>query len=434
MNGGRTPPHFIRDLCARAPLAVRLSSACALAFLVAWLVARMYARDAFTTEQIARYDLEYFQRAYQLYDTGRSPYDLASLNDPVRFPRTDGDFAPVSVKFLYPPWLLPFLSPILRLPIETAAYVWSVIIAVLLGFSLVLVGTTEGREISRGGFIALALFALFPPFIDTITWGNIESLLVCGIALLYWSPHSGISPARGRAAAVDALALVLLSSKVHLSFPVLLGYLVLNRPREVLKPLVYGAIIVGCFSCIAEIRRPGVTAEWLETRAVADQHLRSVEQKTVVSTLAVLAGNYFHERPAPLRIPGAIAGVIGLVAVLFFVRRSGVTFHRALPWLSGLGIVLSPYSWFHDHSLFFLPGALVLLRSFALPSQERWISTTAFGVLLWCGLSWLPLAGDIEYETRFTGCGPILLVFYWLQRAREQTGGATAPEQPERTA
>jgi len=120
-------------------------------------------------------DLEIPLRAAGRWASGGQPY-LASS-----FTETTGPTLP----FLYPPWLLPILTPIAQLPRTAVLAVWLV-----LGLAVAL---WTCRRLSIP-WVAIPFVLAWPPFMEGLVTGNVQLWQFAAFAALFYIPGRSWSP------------------------------------------------------------------------------------------------------------------------------------------------------------------------------------------------------------------------------------------------
>ncbi len=143
-----------------------------LAVVAAVIVARAWAVDL-VGYPIA-VDLEIPLRATERWLNGGEPY-LASA-----FTGSGGATQP----FLYPPYVLPFLSPLALLPRTAVAATWIML--------LLVVAIATLRRLGVPWRWVPAVLA-WPPFAEPLIGGNVQVLLFWSFVALYWQSSGGVA-------------------------------------------------------------------------------------------------------------------------------------------------------------------------------------------------------------------------------------------------
>ena len=294
-------------------------------------------------------DLEIPLRAAQRWTEGGEPYLASAFTSP------PGATQP----FLYPPYVLVLVAPLLALPRELVQLAW---LAICLGSSVFFV-----RRLAMPAWTWLLVFA-WPPFLEPIIGGNVQLVLIACFAWIFWRASSA-GPFRpdDRDVADPAepgvrLGLVAaLSSSIKVSQPQ--AWLYLLRHRTV--GAIVGAVVVAALA-LASLLITGLNPwfDWFE------QLRRATDPTWELGGIAV--GRLVHP------VLGLVVTVASCVAILVFVpaRRAGV-------WVGLLAVVGSP-SLHMFGTLFMIPAMLVVRREIALVAAMVMATTTYEGT--WAGI------------------------------------------------
>ena len=175
-------------------------------------------------------DLEIPLRAAERWSAGLPPYQSeAFVSEP-------GATQP----FLYPPYLLPFLAVLTKLPREVVSVVWVGLLAA--------VAVLACRRLAIP-WRWMPLVLAWPPFSEGIFGGNVQVLLFAAFVFLFWQvPHARIREPRDfvvsatSSAETGGLATFIGAIKVSQLQPWI--YVLRHRPRAALGGLaVLGAIV-----------------------------------------------------------------------------------------------------------------------------------------------------------------------------------------------
>ena len=295
-------------------------------------------------------DVEIPLRATQRWLDGGQPYLAASFRAPV------GPDLP----FLYPPFVLPVIAPLARLPVGLLIVGWLV------------VGVAAATWTCRRLAIPwrwVPFILIWPPFLEGLLGGNIQIVLFAAfVGLLFRVPAAGAAfrpvervPAEdGRRAWVDGLLAVANGAiKPSQAHPWVL--VLRRRPRAALL----GLVVVGLVVVVSlALTGPGLWLDWLEQLGRA-------------SDSAWIYGGAGLTRGMPAGAGLALAGVT-MVAAFVLPHR------RAPAWLGILMIVGSP-SLRMFGLLTLLPAMLAVRREVALVAALSIASYTLVG--LWLGVA-----------------------------------------------
>lgn len=310
-------------------------------------------------------DLEIPLRAAQRWINGGQPYLASSFQAPI------GPDQP----FLYPPFVLPFLVPLLALPRELVLDAWVL---------LCLGGAVWGLRRLGVPYRWVPLLLISAPFAEGIIVGNVQILLFAAFVALFFrrddgepafhpvdrDPTDSATPAGREGGLATAIAAVK-ASEVHAWV-----YLLFRRPPAALLGVAGLSVIV-----VATLPLTGVAmwGDWTEqVRRAADPTWR-------------FGGiSLDHYLPA-----SAALGVIGLsILALWFVPR-----RRAGVWVGVLAVMGAPS--LHMHGLLFMvPAWLAVRREIALVAafflglyaeRDVWIAIAIVAA------TWT--LGDLRYRT-----------------------------------
>jgi hypothetical protein len=306
-------------------------------------------------------DLEIPLRAAERWTSGLPPYE------PGAFVSEPGATQP----FLYPPYLLPLLAVLAKLPREAVSVAWVAILAVA--------AVLACRRLAVP-WTWLPLVLAWPPFAEGIYGGNVQVLLFAAFVFLFWRRPIGrtrrprdIGDPATSSVASGALATFIGAIKVSQLQPWI--YVLRHRPVAAIGGLaVLGAIVV------ATLPLTGVDL-WFDW----------VAQLRRASDPSWDLGGFAVTRYLP-GLPGlAIVGLC-LVAAWFVPKRS------AGEWIGVLSTVGAAS--LHIFGMLFLGPALLTIRlELALLSV---IAVTTYSYLgSWAGIA--IAAGAFVAGTRWPG-------------------------------
>jgi hypothetical protein len=271
-------------------------------------------------------DLEIPLRAAQRWIDGSQPY-LASA-----FQVKAGPDLP----FLYPPFVLPFVTPLLALPRELVLWTW---------VGACLLGAVWGLHRLHVPYRWMPLILMSPPFAEGIIGGNVQVLLFAAfVAMFYrrdwWAPafhpthDDPADPGRSRLGmgTLGATIAALKISQVHAW-----AYLLIRRPSSALL----GAAVIGAVVLVTlPITGLAIWSDWLA------QVQRAADPNWKVGGLAIRAF-----------VPAAVAAVVTaltLLALFWVPRRTAGT------WVGVLAVLGAPS--LHIFGLLFMVPAWLLIR------------------------------------------------------------------------
>lgn len=165
----------------------------------------------------------------------------------------DGPFVYAAPENLYqynqPPWLLPLIAPVAKLPPPLDAFTWFAVMAAAMAAAFAL--ATNGRP-DRNILLLLGVM-VWPPTLMVVVWGNTEALVCAGVALWLSAHHR-------RASVLGGVGIVLASLKVVPAIPLVLLSL---RDRQ-WKPVVIAAVTVAGLTVPSVIAGgPSVVADYI---------------------------------------------------------------------------------------------------------------------------------------------------------------------------
>ncbi len=273
-------------------------------------------------------DLDIPLRATSRWTSGGQPYLVSS------FAEIEGSGLP----FLYPPWLLPLLTPFAGLPRGVVEGAW-------LAAGL-LVATWTCRRLSIP-WLAVPLVLLWPPFAEGLVTGNVQLWQLAAFAALFyvpggaWRPAARTSGGRVRDDATDGL---LAAGVGALKYSQLLPVAWLLR-RRWRAAVASAAALVTVIVATLPFTGVAIYGDWL------DQLGRAADPSWAPAgaPLAFIVGR-----------PAALAATAAAVLGVFFVRGRdagawvGIALLVAAPSIHGYGM------------LFLLPALLTIRRDLAI--------------------------------------------------------------------
>jgi hypothetical protein len=271
----------------------------------------------------------------------------------------------LDLPYLYPPFLLPLLSPIASLPREPVIDVW-----------LVLCLMTAVWTCRRLGipWLAVPCLMAWPPFGEGLIVGNVQILLFAAFVAVFYEPGVAALEQRelrpGRDLPNGILAAVVGALKVAQVLPVL--YLARRRFRAAFL----GVAILGVVA-LASLPLTGlhIYADWLA------QLQRASDPAWTIGGVSLSRG---------LGIPDTIPIAVGIVLALLVRGRDSAA------WLGIVLIVAAPSV--HGYTfLFLLPALLAIRRDIAIPigalflipyTVPWWLASLVAACLLLASVRW----------------------------------------------
>ena len=287
---------------------------------------------------------------------------------------------------LYPPFLLPLLSPIAALPRETVTDVW------LIFCFLCAVWTCRRLAIP---WFAIPFVLAWPPFAEGLITGNVQILSFAAFVALLCEPVAGTVRQRDFLASRDALNGILAAAVGVLKVAQLLTvpYLARRRPWAAAIGLVAMAALAAATLPLTGI---AIYGDWL------DQLRRAADPAWTVGGVGL---------GRQVGIPDALPLIVAIVLALFVRGRDSVA------WLGVALLIASPSV--HGYSfLFLLPALLTIRRDVAIGIAALFIGRYhtdlwwVAGFLTVCTLvaanrlPWLRLTGADAAGSRPDEAGP----------------------------
>lgn len=317
--------------------------------LRAGLAALALALTAIALYRLARLypygvDLEIPLRAARRWVDGGQPYLARSFDAP---PGPD-------LPFLYPPFVLPFVAPLLAIPREILFPAWTGL--------CIAAGAWSCRRLAVPWPWVPALLA-WPPFAEAIIGGNVQVLLFAAFVALLWRGSDGPLAPRPRdpgrrdsPAARDGLLSVVVGaikvSQLH-------AWLFVLRRRP--GAAILGALVVAAIA-LATLPLVGLDS-WFDWAGQAGRS-GDPDWKPVGVPLSTIVG----------RGPALVVTALAFAAVLVVpVRRAGA-------WIGVLAILGAP-SLHMFGLLFLLPAMLLVRREIALLAAALVATYTDVGLV-----------------------------------------------------
>lgn len=244
--------------------------------------------------------------------------------------------------YLYPPFLLPLLSPIASLPRDVVLDVW-------LGLC-VLTAVWTCRRLGIP-WIAVPCLLIWPPFGEGLVVGNVQILLFAAFVAVFYKPGDGAPEQRELRPGEDLPNGILAALVGALKVVQVLPLLYLARRR--FRAAFLGVAVLGV-AVLATLPLTGlpIYGDWLA------QLQRASDPAWTVGGLGLM--HHFG-------IPDLVPLAIGLVISLLLRGRDSVA------WL-GLTLIIATPSAHGFTFLFLLPALLTIRRDIAIPVGALYLS------------------------------------------------------------
>jgi hypothetical protein len=271
-------------------------------------------------------DLDIPLRAADRWANGGLPYLPSSFDVP----------AGVELPFLYPPFVLPILVPLLGLPHDLVLATWAVICLV--------VAVASVRRLGAPGIASVILILAWPPMFEGLLATNIQVVLFSAFVFLFWERGGPWTPAArpGLGGRWSDAGLGLFVGAVKVSQIHAYLYVLRQGPRRALVVGFVGGALVGLTVVVTGTT---IWGDWLAQAARASNPAWAA----IGSPISTFLG-----------VPAAIAIAVASLATAPLVRSS-----RPGLWIAPLMLVASPtiqpFAW-----LFLLPGILIIRRELGL--------------------------------------------------------------------
>jgi hypothetical protein len=239
--------------------------------------------------------------------------------------------------YLYPPYLLPLLSPLVSLPRDQVIDVW------LIACLLAAVWTCRRLGIP---WLAVPCLLAWPPFAEGLIVGNLQIMLFAAFVAVFYEPGDGapeqrsLRPDLGHDWLNGVLATLVGALKITQALPTL--YLLRRRFRAA----ILGAVTVGIVVLVTlPLTGLQIYGDWLA------QLGRAADPAWTVGGVAI-----GHR----LGVPDAIPIALGIALALVVRGRDSAA------WLGMALIIATPTA--HGYTfLFLLPAMLTIRRDLAIP-------------------------------------------------------------------
>jgi Glycosyltransferase family 87 len=267
--------------------------------------------------------------------------------------------------YLYPPFLLPFLTPFTSLPRNVVLDVW-----------LVLCIAASVWTFRRLGipWLAVPCMLAWPPYGEGLVVGNVQIFLFAAFVTVFYEPRDGAPRQRDLKPARDLPNGLLAGFVGVLKVGQTLALLYLAR-RRFRSALLGGLVLGGIVLATVPLTGIPIYFDWLA-------QLQRASDPGWASGGLTLSHN--------IGVPDAVTIAIGVAAALLLRGRDSVA------WL-GIALILATPN-VHGHTfLFLLPGLLTLRRDLAIPigalflmfyTMPMWIAWGSTAFLLAASYRW----------------------------------------------
>jgi hypothetical protein len=294
----------------------------------------------------------------RLFVQGADPYSASAV---LALERALGWTNPHVLMMLNPPWVLPFVALVGRLPFVTAYYAWQVVAGPLEAVSAVALWRYYGGE-RRTAWVALVFLATFLPAGAAEHLGQVTPLIVAGITGFLWAVRRQLYGMAGA-------CLMTLALKPHLLYLVFLAIaLWMVKERRWRVGVSAAAVCAGTTAAAIAFNR-NVLGYFRGTLSTA--------METYCGVGGVLRSIFGVEHGWLQFAPMAV----GLGWFAWYWRRHGGqwSWEKNLPLVLLVSICSSPYLWAHDFVVA-MPALIALMVTVERDSR-RWLMAAAMYLL-----------------------------------------------------
>lgn len=287
-----------------------------------------------TSSQIGATDYSNFYCAYKLWKNKQNPYDIDLLNSICKdLPARSG--LP-QLSYMYPPWLLPMLSPLFELNFKYSVASWYILNVFMIIASGILIWKIY--NIRKINLVLCGVGSLvFPPLFESLEWGQISIFVTFGIALFLWS----ITNNKNLIAGISSIIILL---KFHLLLPWGIFTLLWLIKEKKISVLLISLLLLLAAIAFCEFHIPGILNYWILSRNQTLSHGAISKTSNLVSILTMTFPNYpqvfFYSIPT-----------IGIIIAIYAFYKNKLSFLQINFALLCLSLLCSPYSWYHDFSI-----------------------------------------------------------------------------------
>jgi len=299
--------------------------------------------------------VEYWSAAHVLAHGG-NPYDGAELLTVQR--TVDDEVKDKAVSLWTPPWTLPLYLPFGFLPFALAHKVWLIVQLVCLGAAAEMLFQPTRNTVWAFDLLPYLVLVLFSPVFWNLHFGQNTAFILLGLA--------GFLRFRETRPVLAGAFVALTAIKPHL-LAVFGVVLILDAMRHSGRRALLGGIgVLAIGSAIALAFDARIFAQFAE----------AVTKPSTAETVSLKDWNVpvfsYHLRQAVAPnifwtqfIPCLVTSV--LAAVYYFRRRAAWDWHRELPRIVTVSMVVAPYgAWIFDLTLLLVPlfaGAVMVIRT-----------------------------------------------------------------------
>jgi alpha-1,2-mannosyltransferase len=257
-------------------------------------------------------------------------------------------------RFPYPPWYALSTFYLGMMPTKAAATLWFELNLVMLFLSVWLL--TDGWP-GRLRLIAFPLALFFLPVLGALSVGQYDFPVLLGTSLLLYS-------LRKENVALTIPGAVLLTFKPHIGALILLsvlGWLIVGRSdfgRRVIRPLIIVGVILFASGFIAD-------PAWIISypkMLLSYQSEGNVSACSECASLPVWLSRWFFDGSLTKATGIAIALLIVLIALFYFIRSSLRSHEILLSTALLITLLVSPYLYNYDFLLLLVPFAVLIRK------------------------------------------------------------------------
>ncbi len=315
-----------------------------------------------------------------LLNRGGNPYDTGALRDVLH---SAGLHTVVGGGYSYPLLLAQLLRPLALLAPHAAALVFSAFSVVGLGLAAALVLGSLRRLRVWHAILGGSAFAVFPPLMGSLYFGQVNLLVLAALALAWRRVHTG-----SWLAVAGAIKLYPVTGFLsHLTHP----------SRELCRQLLTGGAVLAGLLLLPQVGAHGSFVGQSGALLAPDTYWTNASVNGVVSRLSMRSD--WTTPPFPwLPVSAtvlAVCAVLTVAAVAVLVRTRHASQSGRLALCLCLGVVIAPKNSFWN----FAPLILAVAAVWQMRGQHWWpLALTAIGWLLIQAQSQIDTARDTFYR------------------------------------